>query len=97
MLDHPWLKGDEFVVLSTAALAEEESLKLGAHLIEAISQPMLLNRQICRLGASVGAALFPLHGTTTNELLLVADRAMYQAKRSGKGETCLAEAVRAFV
>ncbi|XXG30751.1 MAG: diguanylate cyclase [Ferrovum myxofaciens] len=88
------LGGDEFVVLSATALTEDDSLKLGARLIEAISQPMILNQQTCRLGASIGAALFPLHGMTTNELLLAADRAMYQAKRSGKGKTCLAEVVR---
>ncbi len=88
------LGGDEFVVLSTAASAVEESLRLGARLIEAISQPMLLNQQTCRLGASVGVALFPLHGMSPDELLLAADRAMYQAKRSGKGKTCLAEVIR---
>ncbi len=88
------LGGDEFVVLSTAEVTVEDALKLGARLIEAISQPMLLDQQTCRLGASVGAALFPLHGMTPNELLLAADRAMYQAKRSGKGKTCLAEVIR---
>ncbi|WP_297474250.1 diguanylate cyclase [Ferrovum sp.] len=88
------LGGDEFVVLSTAEVTVEDALKLGARLIEAISQPMLLDQQTCRLGASVGAALFPLHGMTPNELLLAADRAMYQAKRSGKGKTYLAEVIR---
>lgn len=88
------LGGDEFVVLSTAEVTVEDALKLGARLIEAISQSMLLDQQTCRLGASVGAALFPLHGMTPNELLLAADRAMYQAKRSGKGKTCLAEVIR---
>ncbi|NDU89401.1 MAG: diguanylate cyclase [Ferrovum sp.] len=88
------LGGDEFVVLSTTEATMEGALRLGVRLIEAISQPMLLNQQTCRLGASVGAALFPLHGRTPNELLLAADRAMYQAKRSGKGKTCLAEVIR---
>ncbi len=35
------------------------------------------------LTASVGAALFPVHGTRLEELLRAADRAMYMAKVHG--------------
>ena len=36
--------------------------------------------------ASIGVALYPLHAGTSEELLKIADMAMYRAKRSGKNE-----------
>lgn len=36
--------------------------------------------------ASVGVAVFPLHGATVNELMANADLAMYQAKELGRGQ-----------
>ena len=45
-----------------------------------------------RIGASIGVALFPDHGRQRNDLINVADAAMYRAKRSGKNHAVLAEA-----
>lgn len=36
--------------------------------------------------ASIGVAIFPLHGTTVNELMANADLAMYKAKELGRGQ-----------
>lgn len=36
--------------------------------------------------ASIGIAIFPLHGTTLNELMANADLAMYKAKELGRGQ-----------
>ena len=36
--------------------------------------------------ASIGVALYPLHAGTSEDLLKIADMAMYRAKRSGKNE-----------
>ena len=38
-----------------------------------------------RVGASIGLASAPRDGMTADELLSAADRAMYEAKRRGKG------------
>ncbi|NDU86340.1 MAG: diguanylate cyclase [Ferrovum sp.] len=84
------LGGDEFVALIPGMDTPEVALSLGSRLIAAISQPMVLCQKTCCLGASVGVALSSLHGSTPNELLMAADKAMYQAKRSGKGRTCVA-------
>ncbi len=35
---------------------------------------------------SVGVAVFPLHGTTDEEVLIHADRALYQAKQNGRNQ-----------
>jgi diguanylate cyclase (GGDEF)-like protein len=37
-----------------------------------------------QVGASIGIACFPAHGTTGEALLQAADAAMYQVKQSGK-------------
>ena len=41
------------------------------------------------IGASVGIAIYPDHGKDPKELLVRADEAMYEAKRTGKGRHCL--------
>jgi diguanylate cyclase (GGDEF)-like protein len=40
---------------------------------------------------SIGVAIFPLHGTSADILLEVADRAMYQAKYTGRNRVYLAD------
>jgi len=42
---------------------------------------------------SIGAAVFPTHGTTGSQLLRAADRALYVAKDSGRDRWALAEGV----
>lgn len=78
------LGGDEFGVLlaegSDAATGERTAVALG----EAIAQPFVLDGISLRLGASVGIAVFPSHGTDPAVLLRCADVAMYQAKGTHK-------------
>lgn len=47
-------------------------------------------RVVSGLTASVGAAVFPVHGTDRTSLLLAADAALYDAKTAGRDRTCLA-------
>lgn len=73
--------GDEFVVLlrgcDDAATAQRiaEGLRARISVIETGCEPALT------LDASFGVARFPDHGTTADELLAHADRAMYAVKR----------------
>jgi diguanylate cyclase (GGDEF)-like protein len=75
--------GDEFAVL----LPHTDSVQgqaLAAQLLDAIrSQPIDSGAEPVAISAAIGIALFPEHGTTADELLAHADRAMYQAKRMG--------------
>ncbi|MFC4854185.1 diguanylate cyclase [Actinophytocola glycyrrhizae] len=48
-------------------------------------------RVIRGLTASVGASVFPLHGTERTTLLLAADAALYEAKTAGRDRTRLAD------
>ena len=45
------------------------------------------------IGASIGAAIYPLHATTGDGLIQAADDAMYSAKRSGKNSSQMAATI----
>lgn len=84
------LGGDEFCVLVTQTGETGELVGLGRRILGLVAKPMALGEETARLGCSIGVARFPYHGTTLDGLLKVADDAMYEAKRAGKGEVVLA-------
>ena len=73
--------GDEFCILQTSAT---RSLDLAEKTIATVSRPISVNGlQLC-VTASVGIAVFPEDGTTSDELLQSADSALYHVKRTGR-------------
>jgi diguanylate cyclase (GGDEF)-like protein/PAS domain S-box-containing protein len=87
--------GDEFVVL-LAEIAREEDAALGADkIIAAMAAPHEVLGRKLHLTASVGAAVYPIHGASAEALLQAADMAMYQAKGTGgNGYRFFTQAVR---
>lgn len=77
------LGGDEFVVL-LPDIAEGEAATVAQRIISRVAEPFEFAPEAA-VGASIGIASAPRDGTTADELLSAADRAMYQAKRRGKG------------
>ncbi len=81
--------GDEFVFVQTEVKDETDVEKVAEKLLQALSAPAELDEDGERLApdisASIGIALFPRNGDSAESLLVSADRAMYQAKRSGAG------------
>jgi diguanylate cyclase (GGDEF)-like protein len=78
------LGGDEFVLLIESFDDADELVHLGRKLIAAISADIALPGQgPVNVGASVGVALFPRHGSDLDALLDTADRGMYDCKVSG--------------
>ncbi|WP_407344524.1 putative bifunctional diguanylate cyclase/phosphodiesterase [Pengzhenrongella phosphoraccumulans] len=76
------LGGDEFAVLlpdvdRVGAIASAEGF------LEAIRRPVAVDDVFLAVGASIGIAMHPLHGTTSDMLLTHADVAMYAAKVGG--------------
>jgi diguanylate cyclase len=76
--------GDEFVML-LPAISSVEAATVARRIIERIAEPFDLRQASLHVGISIGSATTPQDGTTADELLRSADRAMYQAKRRGKG------------
>ncbi|MBK8078150.1 MAG: EAL domain-containing protein [Kineosporiaceae bacterium] len=78
------LGGDEFAVLLPAAESTTGEA-VAQRIIEAIRRPVTLSSMTLTVGASIGMALAPRHGTDPDGLLQRADVAMYQAKRAQSG------------
>jgi diguanylate cyclase (GGDEF)-like protein/PAS domain S-box-containing protein len=78
------LGGDEFVVLVRHPAGHDEAAVVARKLLAAVTQPMSLKGQECRVSASVGIAIFPDHADDEASLMKGADIAMYEAKREGR-------------
>jgi diguanylate cyclase (GGDEF)-like protein len=74
------LGGDEFAILLPDSGKAEA---LAARVADVLSRPFLVEGHIANIGASVGVARFPDHGTTANDLMRHADLALYSAKSFG--------------
>ncbi len=76
------LGGDEFLVILGRNIEGRAAREVARKLAEQIQQPIPWARQTIRLTASVGVAMFPKDGETPDDLMRVADTAMYAVKRS---------------
>jgi diguanylate cyclase (GGDEF)-like protein len=77
--------GDEFVVLLPSLQAAEDGLMVGGKLLAALMQPLQLGQHEISVSASVGVASFHDSHCDPQELVSLADAAMYAAKKSGRG------------
>ncbi len=78
------LGGDEFTLLCHGMTDEQEISKLAERVIKAISVPYRLKDNDFYVTASIGIAVYPVHGDDGEKLLRNADAAMYEVKRVGK-------------
>lgn len=76
--------GDEFIILVKGITSPEAVTDISGSLIKTLNEPVIIDSICFNLTASIGVALFPLHGTTAEEILKKADLAMYRAKANGK-------------
>ncbi len=79
------LGGDEFTVLVPDVRDPSDAAVVAKHVIEVLSQPFTIGGTETFVAASVGIAIFPTDGASTDEMLRNADTAMYQAKEQGRG------------
>jgi diguanylate cyclase (GGDEF)-like protein/PAS domain S-box-containing protein len=78
--------GDEFALIMPHA--DAKGVEHMAHKINRVllAQAISLSGKPYKVTASIGVAIFPVHGLMTTELLKNADCAMYQAKAAGYGQ-----------
>jgi len=79
------LGGDEFAVVLGADVSPNEASDFANRLIEKLSARYDIDGVELVIGASIGIALSPGDGTTTEELMRNADMALYRAKSDGGG------------
>ncbi len=76
--------GDEFAILIPGMGDPFRASEIADAAIEGVSQIVAIEGQPVHIGASVGIAIFPAHGSRGDELLSNADLALYQAKAEGR-------------
>jgi diguanylate cyclase (GGDEF)-like protein/PAS domain S-box-containing protein len=85
--------GDEFVVVLTDVRDAASAERTAAKIVDSLSQPYALNSPLgpfeATISASVGVSLYPGDEQRPSDLIDSADRAMYAAKKQGKGRVIL--------
>ncbi len=86
------LSGDEFtVVLENLLAGVDDARKVAEKLLSSISNPVQIGINIAHVSVSIGIAIHTAGGNmTADELLKLADQAMYSAKHDGKSRICVA-------
>ncbi len=79
------LAGDEFTMFFPALAEVKDAERIGRGILFALSESFDLADQEVSIGASIGIAIRPEHGTTLHDLMRSADAAMYHAKAMGRG------------
>jgi diguanylate cyclase (GGDEF)-like protein len=80
------LGGDEFVIALERIANEQDAAVFAEQIIEQFRRPFeLADGSAIQIGASIGIALLPRERISAECLLDQADRALYTAKKAGKG------------
>ncbi|WP_293268567.1 EAL domain-containing protein [Neptunomonas sp.] len=79
------LGGDEFAILLSGLTSHNHAYVLAEFINDSIKQPFEIDDVTLELGASIGIALYPEHGSNSHDLLRCADIAMYNAKSQSSG------------
>src|SRR6476661_3518157 len=86
------LAGDEFTLFFLQIDSVGEIERVARRVVLAISEPFELCSHSVDIGASIGVAISPDHGTSIESLMRAADIAMYRAKSVGGGQHFLFDA-----
>ena len=79
------LGGDEFQVILPGRLQRDVLANLAGQIIEALSQPYSIDGNRVTIGVSIGIALAPDNGQSSESLIRNADLSLYAAKDAGRG------------
>ena len=77
--------GDEFVLIGTSIADADDAAGLASRVMDVLQAPVRIAAIDIHTSPSIGIAMYPDDGTTTQALLARADAAMYSAKQHGRG------------
>ena len=78
------LGGDEFTLIAAELREQRDAQRVADKMLAELAREFRLGSESVSLSASIGIAFFPDHGEDMDALIRSADRAMYDAKNSGK-------------
>ena len=76
--------GDEFTVILSDIQERANAERVAQGILAAMAAPFTLAGQECRIGVSIGIAVYPEHGDTGDALISCADHALYEVKRGAR-------------
>ncbi len=77
--------GDEFVIVQAPIADPADATSLAQRIIHLLGEPFDIDGQQVLIGVSIGIAVGPGDGLTSDKLLQNADLALYRAKGDGRG------------
>lgn len=77
------LGGDEFAVLISDTGNPDMLRNIAKRIQEAVRDELIYETRALRVSASIGGAIAPIHGADSQELIRIADSALYSAKGRG--------------
>lgn len=80
--------GDEFLLIATGIHEPKNASQIAENIIHQVSQPIMLDKGQALVGASVGISLYPMDSEDMDQLIKLADEAMYRVKKAGKNGFC---------
>ncbi|MBI2802830.1 MAG: EAL domain-containing protein [Gammaproteobacteria bacterium] len=78
------LGGDEFTIILEDAGSAEEVAEVARKILDTLTLPMAINGRELLVTGSLGIAVYPRHGDSSEILVQYADMAMYRAKSEGR-------------
>lgn len=76
--------GDEFTMILNHVSNAPDVAQVAQSIVDELSRPFSVKRETVMIGASVGIAQYPENASNAEDLIRIADQAMYEVKHSGK-------------
>lgn len=86
------LGGDEFAIVQTGIREQADAAVLARRVMSKFAAPFSVGGSQVKIGMSIGIALAPKDGTTTDDVLVKADTALYRSKSGGRSRFSFFEA-----
>ncbi|MEI8095777.1 MAG: diguanylate cyclase [Spirochaetales bacterium] len=78
--------GDEFVAVCPEVGTQEALSAVAEKIVQSLQTPFRLDGLVVTIGVSIGISFYPDNGLDPDNLLTLADRAMYNIKQAGRGD-----------
>ncbi|MBL8496388.1 EAL domain-containing protein [Nitrosomonas sp. JL21] len=78
------LGGDEFIVIVSRAESNDALIRVAEKILESLAMPVIVENMEIIPSCSIGISAYPDHSAHPEELLQMADTAMYEAKNKGR-------------
>ncbi|MES9972507.1 MAG: EAL domain-containing protein, partial [Candidatus Thiodiazotropha sp.] len=83
------LGGDEFTIIAEQIVSINDGINIATTILETVREPFEIDARKVHIGCSIGIVFYPFATDDIGSLIQKADMAMYQAKRSGRGQYCV--------